>query len=180
MPVHLFRLAALALSAAALANCTARDAAYNPSHMRWHGLLAPPDIVLRPGSTPGLNAGGLYIENAAENSSSICCWIAPHAALEVQKGGRAASLFIGAWLPDNDRFRTHHQELRVGFPGYGRPHSVSLHPGSNVVHVAVPAQLVSRTGRLRVTLDTKYDLQAGPVTHGALRYGVLISSLYFE
>lgn len=179
-PVRAIPALLICIAGIAVQGCAARDTVYNPSHFRWSGQLVPPDIVLQEGGPAGTTTDGLYAENAADDSSSICCWIKPHATLRIVKRDAATTLRIGAWIPDNHRFRTHPQELRIRFNGFGPARSVRLQPGVNNLRLDLPPALAKRRGEFVITVDSKYDLKEGPVNPGDLRYGVLVPSVYFE
>lgn len=163
-----------------LASCGSRVAVYNPSHMRWSGALVPPDIVVRDPVPPPLPTAGLYVDDAGLDTATVCCWIAPHADLTVRKRGTATALLIGTWLPNEERFKKHRQVLRVTFAGFKTKTAiVAIDPGTARTRVPIPPAMRARSGEFRIVIDTKYAMKAGPAKD-ALRYGAVLSSLYFE
>lgn len=165
--------------AASVYGCGPRDAVYDPSHFRLRGMLAPPEVVLPPGTVPGSEVGGIFTFSA--HTPGLCCFIAVHTRVLVRKHGPADKLHLAVFVPQVPVFVGHPQRLRISFPSVGVSTTTrNLRPGLHLVDVPVPPALRHFKGNVSVTVDSAVDYV--PVTVGTVKphYGVIMLSVYFE
>ena len=160
-------VAAMALPAA----CGPRDDRYNPSHYRFTGVLAPPDVVLPKGADP---ASGLIPKTSG--TAGACCWITKHARILVGKHVDAHSLRLTMYIPSVPLFEEHPQQLTIRCRGCTTFVSKPLGPGFHTIRIALPGSLRARRGTIPVSIDARIDYTPAPAAH----YAVILLSVYFE
>lgn len=180
-PLRLF--AAGVLCGAALCACGARDASYDPSNpFALRGLLVPPDVVRSAAQKPGRSPDGIFFAAARGRETTLCCWVARRASPLIAKHGRAETLHVNTYIPDQAPFRDRAQTMTVGFAGY--PHQTrigGLKPGFNDNAVPVPPALQPKTGNVRVSLNFAFDFDPFDGKGGGTeRYAAMLVSVYFE
>lgn len=159
---------------ALLSACGPRDARYSPKGLHISGNVWPPEIV---GAEK--YSSGLFPVDATQDSTVLCCWLAPQARFRVTKRGRAGYLQLTLYVPDTPEFRRHPQALTVGFPSYrARSGEKPLKLGFNTVKIPLPTEMRNASGAQDVSLSTRIAYR--PLGDSGPTYGVLMTSIYFE
>ena len=168
------------LVSVSLCGCGPRDAAYDPSHFRLHGVLAPPDVVLPKGTRPGAVVDGLYTRTP--EPAALCCLIAPHARLVIRKSVTATTLRMGLYVPKVALFERQPQRVRLRFGNSRRSlMTQALPPGFHIVDVKVPPVLQIFKGDVAIKFDCSTDYVPSLAGTGAdnRHYCGVLLSMYF-
>lgn len=163
----------LAAASLLLTSCGPRDQAYNPVHFGLRGMLVPPEVI---GTAPGL-----FPIPANLASSSLCCWLGKDAELLVRKRGASRRLSLTIYVPDLPALSQGRQSLVVYFPPYrGAAHFAHLSTGFQTEVVAVPNELITKVGKIRVRLQAGVTLPPDASAARGPQYALILTSLYFD
>lgn len=169
-----FRFSCIFASLALLCACGPRDARYSPKGLHIAGSVWPPEIV-----GADKHSSGVFPVNATQDSTVLCCWLAPQADFRVRKDRHARYLRVTLYVPDVATFRGHPQAIAITFPGFpARSGTRALKIGFNTLKIPIPPAMRNANGPREVALISRSSYrplgQAGPT------YGVLMTSIYFE
>lgn len=134
---------------------------HRSSHVPQGTAVAPLNVILPVGISPGANYHGLYVGSSSEIS---CCWIASKAALTIEKTVAARNLVLVFWLPNQGSagsWLKDHPTSITATIGRLRQYECCFGPGLNNASFSVPRDLATKIGDVTLSLE----IQPGFVPH---------------
>lgn len=117
------------------------------------GAYAPAGVVVP--ANPSLGRDGYHGLYLVPASALSCCWIAPHADIDVKKPRSATMLVAGVALPDFPVF-THGQSLTFGVRGESIA-TVHVGKGQQMVRMHLPPAIARMQGLVPLHIVASID-----------------------
>lgn len=138
-------------------------------------MIAPPNVVL-PKSASGQSepVNGIYTLPGTSDPTSVCCWLAPHATLPVEKRRHTRVLYLSTYLPRRALI-AHKPKLSIQVQGLRRTWKWNPERGFTNTRILLPASFTNVAGVVDVTINCTCEAKIGNA-----RYAIVLNSVIFE